>query len=224
MLDPNQENFGSIFFLVTWLWKSFSNNSCVILSFLAKSPLTTLLAISSGLPFCSSYFLIPLNAWLTNRLPEWNVQPWFWSLHFCWVLSPRTDFWNKLSFFFVWLIFKWGKCWFSFSFVCFSSLRVMWQTFVSNLNLSNSACDAGSCPPCLAASPAAADSRREVRRTPSWRAETNSPCDYSIRSPAWMTVDRERMPTQSRWENTTHSQRRPTGSHTRHHSAARQQC
>lgn len=145
-------------------------------------------------------------------------------------VSPWTDFWNKVFFFcfFFWLIWMW-KMLISFC-VCFSCLRVMRQTFVSKLNLGNGACDAGSCPPSLPASPALADSRREVWRTLSrsvsradvWRQTT--PVTYSIRSQTWMTLDRERMPTQSRWESTTHSQNPPAGRQTHNHSAARQQC
>lgn len=128
----------------------------------------------------------------------------------------------------LWLILMWKML---ISFSCLPScLSVTRQTFVSNLNLGNGACDAGSCPPSLAASPPPADSRREVWRTLSrsvsradvWRQTT--PVTSSIRSQTWMTLDRERMPTQSRWESTTHSQKPPAGSQTHNHSAARQQC
>lgn len=110
---PNKKYFGQIHFPATWLCKSFSNNSRVILSFLATVLWRVVWQSALACVFISPYFLIPLNAWLTYRLPEWNLQPW--SLHSCWVWARERISGTRVSFFFVGS-FECGKCWFPFLF------------------------------------------------------------------------------------------------------------
>lgn len=99
--------FGQIHFPATRLCKSFSNNSRVILSFLAPVLWRVVWQSALACVFISPYFLIPLNAWLTYRLPEWNVQPW--SLHSCRVWARERISGTRVSFFFFfgWLIWMW---------------------------------------------------------------------------------------------------------------------